>query len=150
MVEEAKEKVLQEVIGQQGPPDATVIISTATGADLEDDAVNEIVERFTEVGEVIIVRFVHPVHLLFSCLFLSVSLSCCVSFSVLFVSLPLHFSHFVSFSLCFSLGRMTGIFYVILHEVTYMVHGCMVYTKQRCRDRSSFSWHQPCNNHTVL
>ena len=105
MVEEAKEKVLQEVIGQQGPPDATVIISTATGADLEDDAVNEIVERFTEVGEVIIVRFVHPACPLFSCLFMSVSLfvSCCVSFCVLFVSLPLHFSRFVSFSLCVSL-----------------------------------------------
>ena len=58
VVEDAKEKVLQEVIGQQGPPDATVIISTATGGDFEDDAVNEIVERFTEVGEVIIVRCV--------------------------------------------------------------------------------------------
>ena len=82
VVEEAKEKVLQEVIGQQGPPDATVIISTATGADLEDDAVNEIVERFTEVGEVIIVRFVHPVCPLFSCLFLSGCLSRFVSFSL--------------------------------------------------------------------
>ena len=24
---------------------------------------------------------------------------------------------------------MTGIFYVIPHEVTYMMHGCMVYTE---------------------
>ena len=58
VVEEAKERTLQEVVNQQGPPDATVIISIATGEEFEDEAVSEIVERFTEVGEIIIVRYV--------------------------------------------------------------------------------------------
>ncbi|KAL8579225.1 hypothetical protein ACOMHN_010809 [Nucella lapillus] len=56
--EERKEGVLQEVIGDQGPPDATVIITMATGADFQDNVINDIVQRFTEIGEVIIVRFV--------------------------------------------------------------------------------------------
>nr|KAG5702900.1 hypothetical protein BaRGS_034673 [Batillaria attramentaria] len=58
VVESKKEAVLQEVVGQQGPPDATVIISLATDGEFEDDVVQEIVDRFTEVGDVIIVRFV--------------------------------------------------------------------------------------------
>ncbi|KAK7099032.1 synaptojanin-1-like [Littorina saxatilis] len=59
VVQDAKQQVLQEVVAQQGPPDGTVIISMANGEDFGDDeVVNEIVEKFTEVGEVIIVRFV--------------------------------------------------------------------------------------------
>ncbi|ESP04692.1 hypothetical protein LOTGIDRAFT_135750 [Lottia gigantea] len=54
--ESAKERVFQEVIGEQGPPDGTVIISMET--EMSDDTVNEIVELFNEVGEIIVVRFV--------------------------------------------------------------------------------------------
>ena len=36
--------------------------------------------------------------------------------------------------------------YVALREVTW--HGCMVYTEHRTG--SSFTWHHPCNNQTVL
>lgn len=58
VVEEKKEKVLKEVVNQQGPPDGTVIVSLAEGGEFEDDVVNAVMERFTEVGEVIIIRFV--------------------------------------------------------------------------------------------
>ena len=39
--------------------------------------------------------------------------------------------------------------YVVLHEVT--CHGVWLYGMHRmCWDSSSFTWHQPCNNKTVL
>lgn len=57
VVEEDKDRVLREVIGQQGPPDGTVIVSMASGGEFTDEAVSEIMEKFTEFGEVIIVRY---------------------------------------------------------------------------------------------
>ncbi|GFR78438.1 synaptojanin-1 [Elysia marginata] len=58
--EERKDPVLTRVVGQQGPPDGTVIVSDATqeGLDLSDACVNEVVERLNEVGDIVIVRFV--------------------------------------------------------------------------------------------
>ena len=55
--EEKKQRVLQEVIGQQGPPDGTVIITSATG-EFDDDMVDVVVETFSECGDIILVRFV--------------------------------------------------------------------------------------------
>ncbi|XP_059179019.1 synaptojanin-1-like [Physella acuta] len=56
--EEKKNTTLQKVVEEQGPPDGTVIISSTSGQELSDEAVNAIVERFNEVGEIVIVRFV--------------------------------------------------------------------------------------------
>lgn len=54
--EEKKNATLSKVISEQGPPDGTVIISTVSGEELSDDAVNEIVTKFSEVGDIVIVR----------------------------------------------------------------------------------------------
>lgn len=51
-----KNATLSKVISEQGPPDGTVIISTVSGEELSDDAVNEIVTKFSEVGDIVIVR----------------------------------------------------------------------------------------------
>ena len=56
--EERKDPVLTRLVGQQGPPDGTVIVSDATqeGLDLSDETVNEVVARLNEVGDIVIVR----------------------------------------------------------------------------------------------
>ena len=54
--EERKSSVLSQVVAEQGPPDGTVIISLVNGGEFSDEAVNEVVERFNEVGDIIIVR----------------------------------------------------------------------------------------------
>ncbi|XP_021342465.1 synaptojanin-1-like isoform X1 [Mizuhopecten yessoensis] len=55
--EEKKAETFREVISQQGPSDGTVIVSTADG-EFDDDMVDAIVETFTELGDIILVRFV--------------------------------------------------------------------------------------------
>ena len=55
MNEGEKERIFQEVIGQQGPPDGTVIVSLP-GEEIDDDMVDEIVNMFSDVGEIILVR----------------------------------------------------------------------------------------------
>ncbi|XP_012937640.1 synaptojanin-1 [Aplysia californica] len=56
--EDKKSAVLNQVVSEQGPPDGTVIVSMADGGELSDETVNEIVAKFNEVGDIIIVRFV--------------------------------------------------------------------------------------------
>ena len=56
--ESAKDVVFQEVIGQMGPPNGTVIVSLAAGGELDDETVNKVVELFSEVGDITIVRYV--------------------------------------------------------------------------------------------
>ncbi|XP_055900212.1 synaptojanin-1-like isoform X1 [Biomphalaria glabrata] len=56
--EDKKNAVLNKVVEEQGPPDGTVIISTLNGQELSDEVVNAVVEKFNEVGDIVIVRFV--------------------------------------------------------------------------------------------
>ena len=57
MVEEdRKSSVLSQVISEQGPPDGTVIVSSCNVEELTDECVNQIVDKFNEVGDIIIVR----------------------------------------------------------------------------------------------
>ncbi|KAL5007601.1 hypothetical protein ScPMuIL_016407 [Solemya velum] len=51
-----KEKVFGEVIRQQGPPNGTVVVST--DGEFDDQMVDAVVEVFSDVGEIILVRFV--------------------------------------------------------------------------------------------
>ncbi|XP_069133360.1 synaptojanin-1-like isoform X2 [Argopecten irradians] len=55
--EDKKAQVFREVISQQGPSDGTVIVSTADG-EFDDDMVDTVVETFTELGDITLVRFV--------------------------------------------------------------------------------------------
>ncbi|CAG5127246.1 unnamed protein product, partial [Candidula unifasciata] len=57
-IEEKRNATLSKVISEQGPPDGTVVISTVTGEELSDEAVEDIVTKFREVGDIVIVRFV--------------------------------------------------------------------------------------------
>ena len=50
-----KDRVFEEVLSQQGPQDATVIIAVE-GGEFEDDIVDEIVGTFSNTGEIILVR----------------------------------------------------------------------------------------------
>ena len=52
-----KDRVFEEVLSQQGPQDATVIIAV-DGGEFEDDIVDEIVGTFSNTGEIILVRLV--------------------------------------------------------------------------------------------
>ncbi|XP_071104406.1 synaptojanin-2-like [Haliotis cracherodii] len=56
--EACKERVMHEVVAHQGPPDGTVIVSLASGAEFDDDTIDQVVSTFTEVGDVTVVRFV--------------------------------------------------------------------------------------------
>ena len=47
---------LQEVIREHGPPDATVVVSTANHTELDDDTVNDVLTSLGEAGEIILVR----------------------------------------------------------------------------------------------
>lgn len=51
-----KEKVFGEVIRQQGPPNGTVVVST--DGEFDDQMVDAVVEVFSDVGEIILVRYV--------------------------------------------------------------------------------------------
>ena len=50
-----KDRIFEEVLSQQGPQDATVIISLEEG-EFEDELVDEIVGTFSNTGEIILVR----------------------------------------------------------------------------------------------
>ncbi|CAE1261864.1 SYNJ [Acanthosepion pharaonis] len=56
--EEKKKKVLEDVVIEQGPPDATVIISLENGQTFNEALVDEIVQVFSECGEILLIRFV--------------------------------------------------------------------------------------------
>nr|XP_022328766.1 synaptojanin-1-like isoform X2 [Crassostrea virginica] len=55
--ENKKEQKLQEIVSNQGPPDGTVIISVET-EEMEQELVEAIVQFFSDVGEIVLVRFV--------------------------------------------------------------------------------------------
>lgn len=55
VIEDKKQEVLDEVIGQQGPPDGTVIVSLTEG-EFDDDTIDSIVECLADVGDIILVR----------------------------------------------------------------------------------------------
>ncbi|KAK3104004.1 hypothetical protein FSP39_023595 [Pinctada imbricata] len=57
VIEDNKEGKLRHVISEQGPPDGTVIVSMVTG-EFDDEMVDSIVDAFTDVGDIILVRFV--------------------------------------------------------------------------------------------
>ncbi|XP_061177920.1 synaptojanin-1-like [Saccostrea echinata] len=57
VVENKKEQKLQEIVSQQGPPDGTVIVSVET-EEMEQDLVEAIVHFFSDVGEIVLIRFV--------------------------------------------------------------------------------------------
>lgn len=54
--EEKKKKVLEDVVIEQGPPDATVIISLENGQTFNEALVDEIVQVFSECGEILLIR----------------------------------------------------------------------------------------------
>ena len=58
VTEEKKNERLHDVVAQQGPPDGTVIVSMATG-EFDDDMIDSIVETFSDIGEIILVRWVY-------------------------------------------------------------------------------------------
>ena len=53
--ENKKEQKLQEIVSNQGPPDGTVIISVET-EEMEQELVEAIVQFFSDVGEIVLVR----------------------------------------------------------------------------------------------
>ena len=52
-----RDTVYQEVIGQQGPPDGTLIISLDNQEEFDAEIIDEILTVFSDVGEVILVRY---------------------------------------------------------------------------------------------
>ncbi|XP_063401650.1 synaptojanin-1-like isoform X1 [Mytilus trossulus] len=57
VIDNKKQDVLDEVIGQQGPSDCTAVVSLTEG-EFDDDTVDSIVGTLTDVGEISLVRFV--------------------------------------------------------------------------------------------
>ncbi|XP_050977742.1 synaptojanin-1 isoform X9 [Labeo rohita] len=58
---EARHQVYKEVIALQGPPDGTILVSLCTSGpdDYFDDAlIDDLLEKFAQFGEVILIRFV--------------------------------------------------------------------------------------------
>ncbi|KAL6098685.1 synj1 [Pungitius sinensis] len=58
---EARHQVYKEVIAQQGPPDGTILVSLCSSGpdDYFDDAlIDELLDKFSHFGEVILIRFV--------------------------------------------------------------------------------------------
>ncbi|KAL3841607.1 hypothetical protein ACJMK2_019724 [Sinanodonta woodiana] len=56
--EAVRETVFQDVLSAQGPQDGTVVISLSGGREFDDDVVDEIVGTFSDVGSIILVRFI--------------------------------------------------------------------------------------------
>ncbi len=54
--EDRREEVYKHVIGQQGPPDGTIIVSMTNHQEFDDDTVDEVLNTFGEIGEIILVR----------------------------------------------------------------------------------------------
>lgn len=58
---EARRQVYKDVIALQGPPDGTVMVSLCSSGpdDYFDDAlIDELLDKFTQFGEVILIRWV--------------------------------------------------------------------------------------------
>ncbi|XP_063751116.1 LOW QUALITY PROTEIN: synaptojanin-1 [Eleginops maclovinus] len=58
---EARHQVYKEVIALQGPPDGTILVSIcSSGPDdyFSDELIDELLDKFTQFGEVILIRFV--------------------------------------------------------------------------------------------
>lgn len=56
---EARHKVYKDVIALQGPPDGTIMVSLCSSGpnDFFDDAlIDELLDRFSQFGEVILIR----------------------------------------------------------------------------------------------
>ncbi|XP_064600325.1 synaptojanin-1-like [Liolophura sinensis] len=56
--DDKKDEVYQQVIGDHGPLDGTVVVSAENLEDFDDDLVDEVVSTFGEIGEITLVRFV--------------------------------------------------------------------------------------------
>lgn len=54
-----RDQTFEEVISRQGPMDGTVIVSLPNAAEFDDETINEVLTTLGEVGEIILVRFVH-------------------------------------------------------------------------------------------
>ena len=54
--EKKRDATLEQVIGQQGPPDGTVVVTLASGNEFEDELVNSVIEALGSCGEIILVR----------------------------------------------------------------------------------------------
>ncbi|KAM9729330.1 LOW QUALITY PROTEIN: synaptojanin-1 [Menidia menidia] len=58
---EARHQVYKDVIARQGPPDGTILVSLcSSGPDdyFSDELIDELLDKFTQYGEVILIRFV--------------------------------------------------------------------------------------------
>ncbi|XP_078787260.1 synaptojanin-1 isoform X6 [Oryzias latipes] len=58
---ETRHQVYKDVIGKQGPPDGTILVSLcSSGPDdyFSDDLIDELLDKFSNFGEVILIRFV--------------------------------------------------------------------------------------------
>ncbi|XP_072231421.1 synaptojanin-1 isoform X1 [Leuresthes tenuis] len=58
---EARHQVYKDVIARQGPPDGTILVSLcSSGPDdyFSDELIDELLDKFTHFGEVILIRFV--------------------------------------------------------------------------------------------
>ena len=55
------------MIHEYGPPDATVIVSTATNTEFDDDTVNDVLASLGEAGEIILVRLLAASYLCTLC-----------------------------------------------------------------------------------
>jgi len=56
--EERRTASLCNVIDQLGPPDGCIIVKMADGSEFtEDETVNEVLEMFGDLGEIILVRY---------------------------------------------------------------------------------------------
>ena len=45
------------MLARHGPPDATVVVTSRDGSDLDDDTVNDVLTTLGEAGEIILVRY---------------------------------------------------------------------------------------------
>ena len=54
--ERKKEKVFGDVVDQEGPSDAAIFVSMPTGARFDLGMFDTLVERFKEVGEVVVAQ----------------------------------------------------------------------------------------------
>lgn len=58
---ETRHQVYKDVIGKQGPPDGTILVSLcSSGPDdyFSDDLIDELLDKFSNFGEVILIRSV--------------------------------------------------------------------------------------------
>lgn len=60
--DDKKDEVYQQVIGDHGPLDGTVVVSAENVEDFDDDLVDEVVSTFGEIGEITLVRYAFNHH----------------------------------------------------------------------------------------